>query len=142
MRRNDGLRWRPPGRVGTTLSGFLILVAILLVMGCQDSLIKQAPAEIVGTWEADDPRFKGCTMEITPNRIVFGNPVTGMTRNYITMIRKSPEGTRTLYEISYENAEELDYLLPVYYIRSGEEEILRLKNRDEVKWTRTLVPGL
>jgi hypothetical protein len=117
-------------------------MAIIGVMGCQGSTIKQAPDEIIGTWETADPLFRGCTMEITPYRLVFANPLTGMTRNYIMGIKKSPEGTRTLYEITHENEAGLDYLLSLYYIRLEGEEMIRLKNRDEVKWTRTHVPGL
>lgn len=142
-RKKHGLHWKPPRRrVGASLSRFLFFMAIIGVMGCQGSAIKEAPDEIIGTWETADPLFKGCTMEITPYRIVFTNPLEGMTRNYIMEIRKFAEGTRTLYEITHVNESGLDYLLSLYYIRSEGEEMIRIKNRDEVKWTRTILPGL
>ncbi len=81
-------------------------------------------------------------MEITPHRLVFGNPITGMARHYIVSIGRSEESSRTRYDIAYENEDGLDYLLSLYFERSGGEEIIRLKNRQEVVWTRTLVPGL
>ncbi len=123
------------------LSSLVIIMAILGVMGYRCSSIEEAPDEIVGIWESADPRYKGVTMEITPYRLVFGNPHTGLTRNYIMEIRKSPEGTRILYEITHENEAGLDYLLSLYYSRAEGEEVIRLKNRSEVKWTRALLPG-
>lgn len=135
-------------RVGTPprirlidLSSLLCLLTIVGLSACVVSKPGEVPQEIMGTWETSAPGYEGCYFEITRSRVVFTNPITKPSVNVIREIGRSSEEKCTVYAITYEDEQKLDYKFSIYYCRAESEETIFFKDLRKVIWKRKFVPG-
>lgn len=120
----------------------ILLTLISLLSGCSSQKEDNFPPELTGLWKTKEPRYDGCSFEISPTRIIFSNmheDYSGI--NSIRSIEKSQEGGQTTYNIEYENREGLVYKTSLVYVKSGNTEITYFKNQKDVKWTKEDAPG-
>ena len=118
------------------LSCVLVVLWMMLWAGCQDSVERSVPLHLIGIWETSDRRYDGCLLEITPEQIIFQNPTTGMSINFIRGIQTTPVGQKTIYNIQYQDREGGDFTLSIYYSRFKEQDVIHFKNQPDLKWTR------
>ena len=114
----------------------LLCVIITLLFGCEISREKTLPEELLGEWETSAPRYDGCILEFVDKKIIFQNELTYMKINYITHIEKSPQGNRTLYNIYYEDLEEIEAKFSFYYYKVKDKAVIVFKNQKEMEWTK------
>jgi hypothetical protein len=104
--------------------------------GCQDYPERSVPLHLIGVWETLDRRYDGCLLEITAEHLVFQNPTTGMSINFIRGIQRTPVGQKILYDIRYQDREGGDFTLSLYYSRIKEEDVIHFKNQPQLQWRR------
>lgn len=115
----------------------ILLILIILLSGCPSRNEESFPQELIGLWETDEPRYDGCSIEISDNQIIFSNSHENYTEfNRITGIEKSVEDGKILYNIDYENKEGLEYKSSLVYMKKGESEVIHFKNQEDVKWIK------
>lgn len=135
-------RWGTPPRIRLIdLSSLLCLLTIVGLSACVVSKPGEVPQEIMGTWETSAVGYEDCYFEITRSRVVFTNPITKPSVNVIREIGRSSEGKCTVYEITYEDEQKLDYKFSLYYCRAESEETIFFKDMRKVIWKRKFVPG-
>lgn len=125
---------------GVRLSTLLASMIIIGAMGCNGQKIRESPKEIIGTWVTSEPRHDGCTLEITRYRIIFMNPLSVVSDNYIREVKKSADETRTVYQIFYEDEGNAAGTLTIYYSRTESGEAMQIRHQEKTKWTRALLP--
>ena len=115
----------------------ILLILIVLISACPSSKEKSFPQELIGLWETDEPRYDGCSIEISDNQIIFSNIHENYTEyNKITGIEKSVEDGEILYNIDYENKEGLEYKSSLVYMKTGGREVIHYKNQKDVQWVK------
>jgi hypothetical protein len=118
------------------ISSFLFLLSVMTWTGCEAPADRSVPLHLIGTWETSDRRYEGCLLEITSEQIVFQNPATGMTINFIRGIRTTPVGQKSLYDILYHDREGAEFTLSLYYSRVREQDVIHFKHQSEMQWKR------
>ncbi|MBN1104103.1 MAG: hypothetical protein JXL84_11870 [Deltaproteobacteria bacterium] len=115
---------------------FLLFLTIMGMMTCQCSREKSVPVELIGVWITSDPRYEGCSIEITPMKLIYRNPRTEPGINRIRGIEKTPEGARILYRIYYEDQEGDERTVSLYHCRKNHEPVIRFQHREEREWRK------
>jgi hypothetical protein len=115
----------------------ILLILALFLSGCSSWKEEPFPQDLIGRWETDEPRYDGCSFEITKNQIIFSN----IHENYIDIntikgIEKTVEDDKILYHIDYENNEGLEYKFSLVYMNKGGRDVIHYKNQKEVKWVK------
>ena len=116
--------------------GFPVLLALMITVGAtgfRGSKMDESPKEIMGAWVTSDPRYQGCTLEITRYRIIFKNPLTRESENDIREVKKVADGARTLYEILYEDEEKMAGTMTFRYSWGKSGEIIQIRTSGEDK---------
>ncbi len=115
----------------------ILLILIGLLSGCSFWNKEPFPQELTGLWETDEPRYKGCSVEISEDQIIFSN----LNEDYIDIntikgVKKSVEENATVYHIDFENKEGLEYNFSLFYMKKGDKEIFHYKNQTDVLWVK------
>ncbi len=95
---------------------------------------RKVPDELVGTWRTSAPRYADRSLEIDSVSINFGTGEGTMTTGFIQKVEAVPEGTRTLYTISYVekgNEEQCSF-----YYTSAKEKTIYFKNQPSILWIK------
>jgi hypothetical protein len=110
-------------------------VALFLALACAREGV---PAELIGRWTSDDPRYAGRSLEIGAERIAFGVD-SGMHMTYRVqgIEREVDPATGTLYRVFYDAPGEPERALQVRLPTAGR---LRIENHSEL-WTREAAPS-
>ena len=96
--------------------------------------LSEPPAELIGIWDPDAPRYEGRFLEITPEGIALGRGEPGEAPYFLTRsIHRTQGDGYTAYVFEYEEPVEGVQLMEV---RLYEDGALRLPNPDDVTWTR------
>lgn len=123
-------------RAPRDLLAFLLLLPVVGWIACGPSMDDKAPADLVGVWETTEPRYKGCSLEITPERMIFRNPSSAARENRIRGVEKAMEGAKAFYRIHYEDSEGLEYALSLYHEIAEDHGVLYYKHQPMVKWRK------
>ncbi|MCC6968366.1 MAG: hypothetical protein IT391_19075 [Nitrospira sp.] len=95
----------------------------------------QAPAYLVGAWETTTEGYADQHMLIEQTRISFGTSALAVNGYMITKVDEGRDGGRTLFVVSYQDAEQAKYQLSFYYDPVGGGRIT-FKNQDHLVWTK------
>jgi hypothetical protein len=112
--------------------GLLTAFALTAALGCGREAV---PAELIGHWTSDDPRYADRSLEIGAETLAFGGG-EGMRTTYRMqgVERDVEEGTAELvYRLFYDAAGSPEHELRVRFPAPGR---LRIDNHTQV-WTRT-----
>src|SRR5258708_18436450 len=85
----------------TIWAGAAATLLILLVAWVGRVPKKQVPKELVGEWHTTDPNYAARTFEIDSVCINFTTGGGTVSTGFIKEVKEVPEGSRTLYTISY-----------------------------------------
>ncbi len=110
------------------------LVALWLCSACSPEP-DQAPSYLVGVWETHSEGYTDQHMFIDQGRIGFGTSALAADGYVITKIDESREGDKTLFVVSYQDAEQAKFQLAFFYDPAGGGRIT-FKNQDHLTWTK------
>jgi len=117
--------------------GLLPGLLALALFGCQLIGDKTVPQELIGLWETTAEQYEGCSFQISKDIIVFSNRNENyLESNRLTGIEKGEQEGITIYHITFENDEGLEYKLSLFYIKKGNRGVLQFKNQENVQWTK------
>jgi hypothetical protein len=110
---------------------------LLLLWGCSACAPEpdQAPSYLIGVWETTSDGYADQHMFIDQARIGFGTSAVAANGYLITKVDESREGARTLFLVSYQDAEQAKYQLAFYYDPAGGGRIT-FKNQGHLIWTK------
>lgn len=94
-----------------------------------------APSYLVGVWETTAEGYREQHMFIDEHRIGFGTSAATANGYVITHIDESREGTRNLFVVSYQDADQAKFQLAFFYDPAGGGRIT-FKNQDHLTWTK------
>lgn len=115
------------------------LLPAVLALACALACSRESvPAELIGRWTTDDPRYAERSLEISTERIAFGVDA-GMRMTYRAkgIEREVDPTTGTLYRVYYDAPGEPERALQVRLPTPGR---LRIENHNEL-WTRASLQG-
>jgi hypothetical protein len=116
--------------------GLPVVVAFALALACAREGV---PADLIGRWTTDDPRYADRSLEIGAEKITFGlGPATRMTYRVDGIERDVDSATGTLYRVYYDAPGEPERTLQLRLPTPGR---LRIENHDEL-WTRAAAPSM
>lgn len=110
------------------------LLALLLCSACA-SEPDQAPSYLIGVWETTTDGYTDQHMFIDQTRIGFGTSALAANGYVITKIDESREAGKTLFVVSYQDAEQAKFQLAFFYDPAGGGRIT-FKNQDQLTWTK------
>jgi len=110
------------------------LLAMWLCAACAPEP-DQAPAYLIGIWETRAEGYADQHIFIDQDRIGFGTSAIAANGYRITKIDETREGIKTLFVVSYQDAEQAKYQLAFYYEPSGGGRIT-FKNQDHLIWIK------
>ena len=123
-------------------SSSLILAILLLLVGCDSGKQSDIPAELVGTWRTQHPKYDGLYIQIDKDRFAFST-AEGTVENYqiskfekLESSRKSKRSTHVIY--GRKDGQELKLTLDYEPIEGG---IVRFKNQQKIPWFRDNNPS-
>jgi hypothetical protein len=124
---------------GTEFNGkslrLLVLVAIfaISVMWLRWPKSPNVPDELVGTWRTSDPRYADRSLDIDTVTISFGTGPGTAATGFIQKVEGVPEGSRTLFTITY--VEDGQEELCSFYYRPANGKTIVFKNQPDINWT-------
>ena len=95
----------------------------------------RAPSYLVGVWETTTDGYADQHMFIDQTRIGFGTSALAADGYVITKIDESHEAGKTLFVVSYQDAEQAKFQLAFFYDPAGGGRIT-FKNQDHLTWTK------
>lgn len=112
----------------------IALSSVLCLWHC--NALKTVPDELIGTWRAKTPDYKGAFIRLQRDSITFGTIEGDVQVCSIIKIKKNKEeGEWKLFTIYYLDNNSNRCELPVYF-HPIDHGILRFKNKEEVTLTR------
>ena len=114
--------------------GLRVALVLVSVLGCAREVV---PAELIGSWRSEDPRYADRSLAIGTQQIRFGVDA-GVHDTYQVqgIERESDPGTGTVYRLFYDAPGEPERELRLQLPTPGQ---LRIDNHSEV-WTRAGAP--
>ena len=111
----------------------LALQIILDRDGDDSTVLAAPPAELVGTWVTDDPRYAGSALVIGHDHVELDPGAQGGTRSHPILSIRAVQGPDSwTYEIDYENSgREVTMGLDLH-----PDGVLRLRNPADMVWRR------
>jgi hypothetical protein len=110
-----------------------VLLALVAALACAR---EGMPAELIGHWTTDDPRYADRSLEIRAERIAFGVGPGGHMAYLVRGVERETDTTGELLRIYYHLPGEPERTLEVRLPQPGQ---LRIENRSQV-WTRQGAP--
>ena len=95
----------------------------------------RAPSYLIGVWETTTDGYADQHMFIDQTRIGFGTSALAADGYMITKVDEGRDGSKTLFVVSYQDAEQAKYQLSFYYDPAGGGRIT-FKNQDHLVWTK------
>jgi hypothetical protein len=120
------------------IAGICLTVAILVsLFGCLSGGPDGVPTELIGVWKTSAPKYKGCSIELTRDYIIFTNSHLGVhvDTNFVLKIKRVAERGHFLCTVRYENIREQKYNFSFYY-DPAKGGVIRLKNQMDVEWKK------
>jgi hypothetical protein len=118
----------------------LLFVPLVLVAGCNWGGPQTLPAQVVGIWKTDDPRYYGRFLKLDSDQVIFG--LGGVAPNKIEHIEKvkmAPTEKATEYTIKLKADDGTSDAIALRFTPENGGE-LGIKNQPKVVWTRKSFP--
>jgi hypothetical protein len=93
----------------------LILVAAGLLVGPRLSGPDAVPAELVGSWTTDDPRYRGRQLELTREALILRASIGERTEYTVRHVQRRQTAEGSAYVIIAHSETSGDYNLPLDY---------------------------
>ena len=110
------------------------LLALWLCSACT-SEPAATPSYLLGAWETVAEGYTDQHMFIDEHRIGFGTSAVTADGYVITKIDESREGTKRLFVLSYQGADQTKFQLAFFYEPAAGGRII-YKNQNHLIWTR------
>jgi len=121
---------RRAGVVAAAVVGFWVTWSMV---GPDPGVLETFPAEIIGTWQSSDPRYRDRAMVILEDEVELGLGAAGDAVPYrVTEVRLTEAEDFVAYQLSYSTPEGAA-LLELRLLPDG---TARLRNPPDVVWTR------
>jgi hypothetical protein len=128
-------------RPGTRQILCLLLLSLLAAAtGCNRLELRAVPAQMVGEWRTDQPRYQGRFIRLESNRVTFG--LAGLAPDKAEMVEKiiaTPKDNPTDYNVQLKAQDGTDDSIILQFAPENGGE-LRLKNQPRMVWTRKIEP--
>jgi hypothetical protein len=116
---------------------FCAIAALLAVMGCDPRKPAAVPAELLGTWRTQDPRYAGVFFKIESGNFSFAT-VEGNVESYAIIKYEQPASrpdARVPAHVLHGSRDGQKLQVTLVYESLGGGR-LKFKNQDKVFWTR------
>ena len=111
-------------------------VTLGVVAGCeQDAELEVIPAELIGTWRTQDPRYVTRSFEISDDKVIFrtGEGVIDFTVHTIGRTTAESDEIGLLYTLEY-NVDGDEQTFGFYF--DAPSGVLTFRNQPEMEWRR------
>lgn len=115
----------------------VVLIGLVVFGALASSLTPKQhnlPAELMGVWKTDEANHSDRFLELSLVSVSFGTGSGTVSTGFIRKVAIVPEGSRTLYTVTYRD-EQGDQDLSFYYQPAA--ETLQLKNQKQIVWRKT-----
>lgn len=92
-------------------------------------------ADLNGVWKTQAPNYADRFLEISDHVILFGTGGDTLESYVIERVETQPDGTKTLYTITYRDIAMTEFRLSFYYEPRGQPS-MTFKHQDHLTWTR------
>ena len=113
-----------------------ILAIALCLFGCGAPPVKTIPAELVGVWNTDAPKYAGRYFELKKDTVVFGMGEGKATTNTVLEVKATPQDTKMLYDISYLAKEGTPQKFSFYYEQPT--TTIQIKSQEKMNWKKAV----
>ncbi len=110
----------------------LLLMGYLLLSNGSSSPVS---AHLNGVWRTQASGYADRFLEISDHVILFGTGGDTLESYVIERVESEPDGTKTLYTITYRDIDMTEFRLSVYYKPRGQPS-MTFKHQDHLRWTR------
>lgn len=121
--------------VRRTLAVAVITVS-LIVVACWiwGAPNRRIPDELLGEWHTTETNYADRWFEIDPVCISFVTGQGNVSTGFIREVQAVPQGSRTLYTISYSQDGTPNHVC--FYYETGKDEVIRFKNQEKIIWIK------
>lgn len=123
---------RPRGSVWLPVAAALMALAVF-GQGCSEGG-DPVPAELLGTWGAEEAPYTGRTLSIAETTIAFSQGEHAYAEYPIVDAEVRDQGASDLYVVHYRNGEQVQSISLFY--EAYPEPLVRLENRAAIRWLR------
>lgn len=111
---------------------------LALVGGCGPETSRTVPAQLLGRWTTNAPKYADTFFELQPETLLLGLAGGQIDTRPITKVEKLTQGGETLFTVYYVNpldSQRTEYKL-AFFFEVGAGGVVRWKNQKEIAWTR------
>ena len=115
----------------------IVLIGLIVLGGLAAAFShkrRDLPAELMGVWKTDEANHSDRFLELSLVSVSFGTGGGTVSTGFIRKLAVVPEGSRTLYTVTYRD-EQGDQDLSFYYQPAA--HTLQLKNQNRIVWRKT-----
>lgn len=133
--RQGGCRIPEEGGIMWKILMFTISISLLLLCSCGGT---EPPVELYGEWITSNQRYQDCRIVIQQDAITFMNGLDYISFNDIEKIQDvTPKNShRSLYKIFYEDKENNEFSLEIYFYETEEGPTIQFKHQKKLIWTK------
>jgi len=126
---------KKPSSLGKmTLASVGVVSLIILASWIWRAPDAQVPQDLVGNWHTSAANYSDRSLEIDPVSINFGTGEGTVTTGFIKKVSAVPQGTSTLYTISYTTDESENEV--TFYYETAAGKVIRFRNQEGIAWTK------
>ena len=114
-----------------------IVICCLTVAACGGEGGAAYKARLVGTWVSDHPRYEGCQMVITKDRMVFQAADGTLRTNAIADIGYTNDAGAHLLRLEMTEGGEQAFTMSFILETGPGGDILRFRNQPQVVWEKS-----
>lgn len=131
------MAWRRNSRAAARRILTLAACCCLLVAGCGDDGGAAYKARLLGAWVSDHPRYAGCEMTISLDRMIFETGSGTLMTNAIDDIHYQNDKGAHLLRMEMMDGGEPAFTMSFYLESDAHGDRLRFKNQPDVIWRHT-----
>jgi len=112
----------------------LLLLFLGLLVNCEKTI--PFPAELIGTWETDVPRYEDRFIEISNMQLIFGTGDALPDVLFVQKVKKNQKDTLIEWVFSCQNSEGDPIEIVLFYKTGTNGNQLTLKNNEHILWIK------
>ena len=117
----------------------LVALAVASLLGACQFQGEALPGTLLGLWTTDAPKYRDRFFYLHPDNLTFGTGGGDSYSNDIVNIDITEEDGRRLYHLEHVGAEGQTYFFSFYY-EPENGGVIKLKNQEEIPWTKERQP--
>ncbi|OQW33473.1 MAG: hypothetical protein A4E19_03500 [Nitrospira sp. SG-bin1] len=113
------------------------MLAVLIYTVVAQDQAATCPSELIGAWETSTKGYEQGMLVFTKTGVAFNVGDDHLDAQAVRRLETIPEGSRTLYTVTYGDSHRDEQTLSFYY--HAKEQTITFKNQSHLVWTRKAV---